>query len=72
MTPRSLQVTRDVDQEAAALRPRDVVSIRQAQEESDMARCPLCRTMLVARQGRAGPYFFCACVKRSNRSEPEA
>jgi hypothetical protein len=25
------------------------------------ARCPLCRWPLVARMGRGGPYFACAC-----------
>jgi len=42
---------------------RDVASIRIAADETDVARCPLCRAMLVARQGRKGPYFYCACVK---------
>jgi hypothetical protein len=30
---------------------------------TDSARCPCCRRPLVARQGRAGPYFHCGCRK---------
>lgn len=43
---------------------RDLVSIRETQETLGDARCPLCRAMLVARQGRRGPYFFCRCPRR--------
>lgn len=64
MFRRNGEAIRHVDDETfEPMRPRDKVSIRQAQEESAIARCPLCRAMLIARQGRAGPYFFCACVK---------
>jgi hypothetical protein len=28
------------------------------------ARCPCCRTPLVARMGRHGPYFYCRCHER--------
>lgn len=31
----------------------------------DTARCPCCRAPLVARMGRAGPYFHCRCDERS-------
>lgn len=41
----------------------EVISIRVTQEELASARCPICRSALVARQGRAGPYFHCACVR---------
>lgn len=27
----------------------------------DTARCPCCRAPLIARMGRAGPYFHCLC-----------
>lgn len=27
----------------------------------DIARCPLCNGHLLARQGRAGPYWHCSC-----------
>jgi len=47
------------------LSKRDNASIRIASDETDVARCPLCRAMLVARQGRRGPYFYCACVRRA-------
>jgi hypothetical protein len=40
---------------------REVISIRQTLDELGSARCPLCRAMLVARQGRKGPVFFCRC-----------
>ncbi len=29
------------------------------------ARCPCCRAPLVARMGRAGPYFHCRCREGS-------
>jgi ssDNA-binding Zn-finger/Zn-ribbon topoisomerase 1 len=40
---------------------REVISIRQTLDELGSARCPLCRALLVARQGRKGPVFFCCC-----------
>jgi hypothetical protein len=44
---------------------RELASIRQVQDELGVARCPLCRAVLVARQGRKGPYFSCACVDKA-------
>jgi hypothetical protein len=45
---------------------REIVSIRETLETLGDARCPLCRARLVARHGRAGPYFFCRCpLKRA-------
>jgi hypothetical protein len=41
---------------------REVISIRATLEELGAARCPVCRALLVARQGRAGPGFFCRCA----------
>ena len=38
--------------------------IHRIEDELVTARCPLCRHVLVARQGRAGPYFFCGCPKK--------
>ncbi len=46
-----------------AVTARERASIRMTEEELGTARCPLCRAALVARQGRAGPYFFCRCVR---------
>ena len=46
---------------------RDVVGIRRTLDELGIARCPLCRAMLVARQGRAGPYFYCACLTTARK-----
>jgi len=33
-----------------------------AADVADVARCPRCRAPLVARMGRRGPYFHCACA----------
>jgi hypothetical protein len=30
-----------------------------------VARCPCCRTPLIARMGRDGPYFYCQCVDKT-------
>ena len=57
----------DAGTEVPVVAAREVVSIRQTQEEVGVARCPLCRAALVARQGRAGPYFSCRCVVKSTR-----
>lgn len=35
-----------------------------AADVADVARCPRCRAPLVARMGRRGPYFHCACAAR--------
>ncbi len=43
---------------------RETVNIRAALEEMGVARCPLCRAMLIARMGRRGPGFFCRCSKK--------
>lgn len=52
-------------QDDAADRPRftkrEVISIRATLDELGSARCPLCRSLLVARQGRRGPVFLCRC-----------
>ena len=53
--------------EGPAITTRDIVSIRQTQEELGDARCPICRAILVARQGRAGPYFYCQCIAKPSR-----
>jgi ssDNA-binding Zn-finger/Zn-ribbon topoisomerase 1 len=33
----------------------------------DTARCPCCRTPLIARMGRRGPYFHCRCYPNGER-----
>jgi hypothetical protein len=38
----------------------------------DTARCPCCRAPLVARMGRAGPYFHCRCCERGGRFAADA
>ncbi len=57
--------TESISNEDAVERPRisgrEVISIRQTLDELGSARCPVCRAMLVARQGRKGPVFFCRC-----------
>lgn len=35
------------------------------EEDLGTARCPVCRHPLIARQGRAGPYFHCGCPPRT-------
>ena len=52
----------DAGTEVPVVAARDVVSLRMTQEELGVARCPLCQAVLVARLGRAGPYFSCRCV----------
>ena len=32
-----------------------------------VARCPCCRTPLIARMGRQGPYFYCGCYEGLDR-----
>jgi hypothetical protein len=46
---------------------REVISIRETLDELGSARCPLCRAMLVARQGRRGPVFFCRCGRAGGK-----
>jgi hypothetical protein len=69
MISRSYKIAQD-DDNAGAGRPavsrREVISIRETQEELASAHCPLCRAILVVRQGRAGPYFFCQCLRRAS------
>ena len=57
----------DASEERPIVTAREVVSIRQTLDELASARCPLCRAVLVARQGRAGPYFYCQCVQKSSK-----
>jgi hypothetical protein len=57
----------EADPVGPVLTTREVISIRQTLDELGAARCPLCRAVLVARQGRAGPYFFCQCVAKPAR-----
>ncbi len=61
------RVSEITPQDEAVERPRfckrEVISIRETLDELGSARCPLCRAMLVARQGRKGPVFFCGCAR---------
>ncbi len=43
---------------------REIISIREALDDLAVARCPLCRMMLIARMGRRGPGFYCRCSKK--------
>ena len=61
------QATRAAEENAAERKEttgRDVLRIGRTLEELGDARCPLCRTVLVARLGRSGPRFFCRCPPR--------
>jgi hypothetical protein len=42
----------------------DMHQRRAASDVMDVARCPLCRTPLIARMSRRGPYFYCLCPPR--------
>ncbi len=53
------------DKDGRVLTSGDIVSIREAAVDAASARCPLCRGMLIARQGRRGPYFHCAGMKKA-------
>jgi hypothetical protein len=47
-----------------------VQEVRQRRDAADIlgdARCPCCRTPLVARIGRHGPYFPCRCPQWRSR-----
>jgi hypothetical protein len=57
----------DAEKERPIITAREVITIREALDELASARCPLCRAVLVARQGRAGPYFFCQCVRQPTK-----
>jgi ssDNA-binding Zn-finger/Zn-ribbon topoisomerase 1 len=61
------EVVDDAGEEQPNVSARDVINIRQTLEELASARCPLCHGVLVARQGRSGPYFFCRCVRRPEK-----
>jgi ssDNA-binding Zn-finger/Zn-ribbon topoisomerase 1 len=54
-------------EERPPISAREIVSIRTTQEELGVARCPLCREVLVARQGRTGPYFHCRCERKPTK-----
>jgi len=61
------QVTRPAEPSAGERREikgYETLRIRRSLEELCEARCPLCRMVLVARYGRAGPGFFCRCPRR--------
>ena len=57
----------DASEPEPVVTAREVISIRQTLDELASARCPLCRGVLVARQGRAGPYFFCLCKEKPSK-----
>lgn len=69
MARRAFEVAPEEDDgdDRPRVRARDVVSIRETLDELGMARCPLCRAMLVARMSRTGPYFFCLCPRKALR-----
>jgi hypothetical protein len=61
------RATRAAEENAAERKDkagREVIRIRRTLEELWDARCPLCRMVLVARLGRAGPGFFCRCPSK--------
>jgi len=55
---------RDTEVDPTPTPRREILSIREALDEMGVARCPLCRVVLVARMGRAGPRFYCRCPKK--------
>ena len=66
MVRRSIDAARAAEEDAAkteVVTGREVLRIRRTLEALGDARCPVCRAMLIARQGRAGPYFFCRCPR---------
>jgi len=65
--PSELPTRDDADGERPIVTAREVIAIREALDDLASARCPLCRGVLVARQGRAGPYFFCQCVRQPTK-----
>ncbi len=67
MVRQAHEVVRDDGSAQPRVSRRELVSIRQMLDELSMARCPLCRGMLVARMSRAGPRFFCACPPQGGR-----
>jgi hypothetical protein len=63
MVRRATRAAKDSEPEQTSTAP-ETIRIRRALDELCDARCPLCRMVLVARQGRAGPGFFCRCPKK--------
>jgi hypothetical protein len=62
MVRRAYKLQRGEQSKAAdPVNRRDVISIRETLEELTIARCPLCKAMLIARMSRGGPKFFCRC-----------
>lgn len=51
---------------------REVAGVRRTLDALGAARCPLCKAMLVARQGRRGPVFFCRCHVKAPAARREA
>jgi len=64
MVRRTIGVARAAEERAPAPTKREIIGIRRTLETLGDARCPLCRAILIARQGRAGPYFFCRCPRK--------
>ena len=64
MVRRASKAKREDHIERPRLGARDIISIRETLEDLGVARCPLCRDILVARMGRSGPGFFCRCRKK--------
>ena len=60
-------IPRTLDLDRRQFTRREVAGIRQTLDELGSARCPLCRSMLVARQGRKGPVFFCRYATEPRR-----
>jgi hypothetical protein len=59
-------------EETAPVARREIVGVRRTMDELGAARCPLCKAMLVARQGRRGPVFFCRCATVKSSANREA
>jgi DNA-directed RNA polymerase subunit N (RpoN/RPB10) len=66
MVRQAIEIIRDDVGDVRRISRRELVSIRQTLDELGVARCPLCRGMLVARMSRAGPRFFCACPPKGS------
>ena len=69
------QVIRTIREDAAEPRKgphrREGTTVRSALDDVGVARCPLCRVPLIARQARTGPRFRCGCPSPGVRySEP--
>jgi hypothetical protein len=68
MVRQAYEMVREEGVEELHLDRRERTSIRQTLDALGVARCPLCRGMLVARMSRAGPRFFCACPAKQKRA----